>query len=140
MNTSKKYVASSLRQCLDKASSYIASATFVSKAGTQAAITAAKSSRDITKNMVRVRSSNVWAYGIDVKRNGDSTGNVIVQFKGEQGGPGDIYILYDVPIRVYRRWVSAPSKGHFYWEYLRDNYQYSKLTGDKRGKLRNAIN
>lgn len=103
-------------------------------------ITASISSKDITKSMVRVKSSNIWSYNINVRRNGDPVGDVYVQFKNEHGGPGDIYVLYDVPVKVYRKWVGASSKGHFYWQYLRDYYKYSKLTGDKRGKLRNAVN
>ena len=103
-------------------------------------ITSSISSRDITKDMVRVRSSNVWSYKINIKRNGDKFGDVYVQFKGKNGGPGDIYVYYDVPVRTYRRWVSAPSKGHYFWQYIRNNFKYSKLTGNKRGKLENAIN
>lgn len=99
-----------------------------------------KSSRDLSKDLVRVKSSNIWSIGIHIKRRGDSTGDVIVQFKDAKGGPGDIYRLYDVPIKLYRQWVTAPSKGHFYWKYLRNDYLYSKLTGDKRGKLKNAVN
>ena len=79
-------------------------------------------------------------YKINIKRNGDKFGDVYVQFKGKNGGPGDIYVYYDVPVRTYRRWVSAPSKGHYFWQYIRNNFKYSKLTGNKRGKLENAIN
>lgn len=103
-------------------------------------IQCAVSTRDLTKNMVRVRSSNIWKYGINVRNYGDHVGDILVQFKDSHGGPGDIYILYDVPVEIYRRWQSAPSKGHFYWKYLRNNYQYSKLTGNRRGVLKNAIN
>ncbi len=103
-------------------------------------INAGVSSRDITRDMVRVKSSNVWSYKINIKKYGDKFGDVYVQFKGNQGGPGDIYVYYDVPVKIYRRWVSAPSKGHYFWQYIRNNFQYSKLTGDKRGKLKNAIN
>lgn len=99
-----------------------------------------RSSRDITKNLVRVKSSNIWSYGIEVKDSKKGIGDIYVQFKGKNGGPDDIYVYYDVPVIVYRRWISAPSKGHYFWKYLRNNYYYSKLTGDKRGKLRNAIN
>ena len=98
------------------------------------------SSKDITRSMVRVKSSNIWSYTINIKDRKSNVGDVYVQFKGEYGGPGDVYVLYDVPVRVYRKWITAPSKGHYYWQYLRNNYYYSKLTGDKKGKLRNAIN
>ena len=103
-------------------------------------ILAAISSRDITRDMVRVKSSNIWSYTININNKGDKVGNIFVQFKNNTGGPGDIYVLYDVPVTLYRRWITAPSKGHFYWKYLRNNFKYSKLTGDKRGKLKNAIN
>lgn len=99
-----------------------------------------RSARDITKNLIRVKSSNVWAYGIEIKDNKAKVGDVYVQFKGKNGGPGDVYKLYDVPVQLWRRFVAAPSKGHFYWRYLRNDFYYSKLTGDKKGKLPNAIN
>lgn len=104
------------------------------------AIMAAIKTRDITQNMMKVKSSNIWSYGINIRKFGDKLGDVLTQFKGSQGGPGDIYIYYDVPVDVYRRWQSAPSKGHYFWRYIRNIYKYSKLTGDKRGKLKNAIN
>ena len=103
-------------------------------------ILASISSRDITKSMVRVKSSNIWSYTLNVKDKKNLTGDLYVQFKGPRGGPEDVYVLYDVPVKLYKRFITAPSKGHFYWQYLRNNFRYSKLTGDKRGKLRNAIN
>lgn len=118
----------------------IYSMMFCSPAVRHQVIEAAISSRDISKNMVRCKSSNVWSRTINVKRHGDNKGDVYVQFKGKNGGPGDVYVLYDVPIRLYRQWLTAPSVGHFYWVNLRNNYAYSKLTGDKRGKLKNAVN
>ncbi len=104
------------------------------------AVTAAISSRDLIKNLVRTKSSNVWAYGMDVHEAGDSEGDVVIQFKDTNGGPGDIYQYLDVPVRLYRRFISAPSKGHFFWQYIRDNFAYRKLTGNRRGVLPNAIN
>lgn len=103
-------------------------------------ISAAINVRDLAKNLVRVRSSNVWAYGMNLRDRKDKAGEVLVQFKGKNGGPGDIYIYYNVPLVVWRKWLSATSKGHYFWQYIRNTYAYSKLTGDKRGKLRNAIN
>lgn len=101
----------------------------------------AASSRNLTKLLVHGRnSSNIWSYGINIKNQGDNTGDMLIQFKGNNGGAGDVYMYYDVPIRVYRRFISAPSLGHFFWVNIRNNYLYSKLTGDKRGKLPNAIN
>ena len=99
-----------------------------------------RSSREITQNLVRVASSNVWAYGVEIKDNNAKEGDVYVQFKGKNGGPEHIYKYYDVPITLWRKFISAPSKGHFVWKYLRNNFLYSKLTGDKRGILKNAVN
>lgn len=96
-------------------------------------------SRDITDKMVRCRSSNIWGYAYD-NGEGENIGTLYIQFKDPFGGVGDIYRYYDVPLRVYRRFVSAPSKGHSFWQLLRNKYYYSKLTGDKRGKLKNAVN
>ena len=66
-------------------------------------------------------------------------GDLYMQFKGRNGGPGDIYVYYDVPTALYRRLVAAPSKGHFFWQYLRNNFIYAKLTGDKKTHLKNGI-
>ena len=103
-------------------------------------ILAAKSIRDITSNLVRVKSSNVWAYGIDIKDRKSTSGTVFIQFKGKNGGPGDVYAYYDVPVKIWRQLVGAPSKGHAFWVLIRNNFLYRKLTGDRRGKLRNAVN
>ena len=102
-------------------------------------IMASISSKDITKNMVRCRSSNVWSYGINVKDRAMKYGDLYMQFKGRNGGPGDIYVYYDVPTALYRRLVAAPSKGHFFWQYLRNNFIYAKLTGDKKTHLKNGV-
>lgn len=98
------------------------------------------SSRELTKNLVRVKSSNLWGIAMNVKDKKDKTGDMIIQFKGKNGGPDGIYMYFDVPIMVYRRFQSASSKGHYFWQYIRNNYRYRKLTGDRRGKLPNAIN
>ena len=104
-------------------------------------ILASISSRDITKSMVRVKSSNIWAYNLNVKDAKKQVGDLYIQFKGPHGGSdGGVYVYYDVPVRVYRQLVSASSKGHTFWQLIRNRYRYSKLTGDKRGKLRNAVN
>lgn len=104
----------------------------------RSAIFSAINTRDLTKNLVRVKSSNIWSYGINVRQAGDNKGDVICQFKDKNGGPGDIYLYEDVPVLVYRKWISAPSKGHYFWQYIRDNYMYRKLTGDKRTHLKNG--
>ncbi len=103
-------------------------------------VAAAINTKNLANNLVRVRSSNVWAYGLNMRNNKDKIGDLVVQFKNTNGGAGDVYIYYDVPMMIYRKWQSAPSKGHYFWLYIRNHYNYSKLTGDKRGKLSNAIN
>lgn len=105
----------------------------------QIMINAAINTRDITKSMVRTRSSNLWSYTINIDKYGDDIGDVYIQFKNSAGGAGDIYVYYDVPVKVYRKLVSAPSKGHYFWQAIRNKYAYSKLTGDKRTKLSNGI-
>lgn len=103
-------------------------------------VMAAINTKNLANDLVRVRSSNIWSYGLNLRDRKDKTGDLLVQFKGKNGGAGDVYIYYDVPTMVYRRWQSALSKGHYVWVYIRNNFKYSKLTGDKRGKLANAIN
>lgn len=98
------------------------------------------SSKDLLDTLVRVKSSNIYSYGMDVDNIEDNVGDVVVQFKGKNGQPDDIYMYFDVPIIVFRRWVSATSKGIYFWRYIRNNYKYRKLTGDKRTKLPNGIN
>lgn len=118
----------------------IYAAIFCDSKDRKLAIKAGMSSRDLTKDMIRVKSSNVWAYNINVRKNGDSTGDLYVQFKGDNGGPGDIYVYYDVPVKVYSRWGSAPSKGHYFWQHIRGKYKYAKLTGDKKTKMKGGVN
>lgn len=103
-------------------------------------VKAAINTRNLAKDIIRVKSSNVWGYAFNIKDRRDKMGTLIVQFKAKNGGPGHIYCYYDVPTMTYRRWQSANSKGHYFWEYIRNNFKYSKLTGDKRGVLPNAVN
>jgi len=103
-------------------------------------IKAGMSSREITKNMIRVNSSNIWSYCVDIKRAEDKTCNLYIQFKGNNGGAGDVYVYFDVPIIIYRKLISAPSKGHSFWQYIRGKYPFAKLTGDKRTKQKGGVN
>ena len=100
----------------------------------------AASARELTENMVRVKSSNLWSIKINVKEMGDDTGDIYIQFKDSKGGPGDVYVYFDVPVKVYQRFAAAPSKGHYFWVHIRNKYYYRKLTGDKRAKLKNGLN
>ena len=110
------------------------------KTSTRSKITASVTAKEITRNLARVKSSNVWARTINVKNYSDKVGDVYVQFKGDRGGPGDIYVYFDVPVIIYRRWLSAPSVGHYFWQYIRGKYTFAKLTGDKRTKQKGGVN
>lgn len=95
------------------------------------------STRDFIKKLIRVKSSNLWSYAYQPKDT--QKGDVLIQFKGAQGGPDDIYIYYDVPAKVWQGFVGAPSKGRFFWQHIRNAVKYAKLTGDKRTHLPNGI-
>lgn len=93
--------------------------------------------RDFVKQLSRVKSSNVWSYAFQPKT--DEVGDMLMQFKGRNGGPGDIYIYYNVATKDWRKLVAAPSKGHTFWVLIRNRYTYAKLTGDKKTHLPNGI-
>lgn len=93
--------------------------------------------QDFVKKLQRVKSSNVWSYAFQPKD--EKTGDMLMQFKAKNGGPGDIYIYYNVPNKVWQRLVAAPSTGHAFWVLIRNIYTYAKLTGDKRTHLPNGI-
>ena len=93
--------------------------------------------QDFVKKLSRVKSSNVWSYAFQPKD--DQFGDMLMQFKRKDGGPGDIYIYYNVPNKIWQRLVAAPSKGHAFWALIRNVFTYAKLTGDKQTKLPNGI-
>ena len=93
--------------------------------------------KDFIQKLIRVKSSNVWSYAFQPKDY--NVGNMLMQFKGANGGPEDIYIYYDVPSKLWQKFVAAPSKGHFFWEHIRNVFKYAKLTGDKKTKLPNGV-
>lgn len=93
--------------------------------------------QDFVKKLARVKSSNVWSYAFQPKD--EKTGDMLMQFKKKDGGPGDIYIYYNVPSKLWQRFVASPSKGHFMWQFIRNVFTYAKLTGDKRTHLPNGI-
>lgn len=95
------------------------------------------STRDFIKKLIRVKSSNLWSYAFQPKDY--NKGDMLIQFKGTQGGPDDIYIYYDIPTKIWQKFVASPSKGHFFWQYIRNVAKYAKLTGDKRTHLPNGI-
>lgn len=93
--------------------------------------------QDFVKKLARVKSSNVWSYAFQPKD--DKVGDMLMQFKAKNGGPGDIYIYYNVPSKIWQRLVASPSKGHAFWALIRNVFTYAKLTGDKRTHLPNGI-
>lgn len=93
--------------------------------------------QDFVKKLARVKSSNVWSYAFQPKD--EKLGDMMMQFKRKDGGPGDIYIYYNVPNKIWQRLVASPSKGHAFWALIRNVYTYAKLTGDKRTHLPNGI-
>lgn len=95
------------------------------------------STRDMMSKMLRVKSSNMWSYAFQPKDY--NTGTMLIQFKGAKGGPEDVYVYYDVPNKLWQKFVAAPSKGAFFWRHIRNVFKYSKLTGDKRTKLANGV-
>lgn len=102
-------------------------------------ILAASASQELSNKLLRVKSSNVWAYAFQPKTS--DFGDMLMQFKGERGGPGDKYIYYGVPTKLWQKLVAAPSKGHAFWKWIRNNpkIRYAKLTGDKRTHLPNGL-
>lgn len=95
------------------------------------------STKDMLKKMLRVKSSNLWSYAFQPKDY--NKGTMVIQFKGPNGGPQDAYVYYDVPNKLWQKFVAAPSKGHFFWQHIRNVFKYGKLTGDKRTKLPNGV-
>jgi len=101
--------------------------------------------QDFVKQLMPTESSNIWSYAFQPKD--ETFGDMLVQFKGNQGaggrrgGPGDIYIYYNVPNKLWQRFYLAKSKGGFFWRYIRNNakIRYAKLTGDKRTHLPHGI-
>lgn len=93
--------------------------------------------QDFVQKLARVKSSNVWSYAFQPKD--EKVGDMLMQFKRKDGGPGDIYIYYNVPNKIWQRLVASPSKGHSFWALIRNVYTYAKLTGDKRTHLPNGI-
>lgn len=103
-------------------------------------VTAAINVKNLASQLFRVKSSNIWAYRLFLRDRHDKTGDLIVQFKDKNGGAGHVYIYYDVPFMLFRNWQATQSKGHYFWKHIRPYFKYSKLTGDKIGKLKNAVN
>lgn len=83
--------------------------------------------RNIVNNMEQIKSSNIWGYGIDTDGK-SGRGNVIVRFRNKKtGGPGQVYVYYNVPLNIYRGWHSAASKGHYLWQHFRDKYVTERI-------------
>ena len=97
------------------------------------------STKDLGDRLQQVNSSNVWAYAF--QPNDNNFGDMLVQFKGRKGGPGDIYIYYNVPNKIWQKFYVTPSKGRFFWRHIRNNQKirYAKLTGDRKTHLPHGI-
>ena len=69
-----------------------------------------------------VISSNLASVGYDVV-----SGTLEIQFHS-----GDIYDYSSVPLEIYNSLMSAPSKGHFFYEAIRKGgYAYVKVFDEK---------
>lgn len=67
----------------------------------------------------RVLSSSIYAIGRVGK-------NTEVQFI-RKGGPGKVYVHYNVPRDLHDKFLDARSKGLFYSEMIKDEYDVDKL-------------
>lgn len=56
-------------------------------------ILAAVNTKNLAQNLSRVRSSNVWAYGLNLKDRKDKTGDLLVQFKAKGRSRRRIHLL-----------------------------------------------
>ena len=53
-------------------------------------IGAAINTKNLAQNLIRVRSSNVWAVGFNPKNDSNKVGDLVMQFKNPNGGGGDM--------------------------------------------------
>lgn len=67
--------------------------------------------------MILVESSNLYAIDYD-----DTDRILIIQFHD-----GRIYEYYNVPRIIYEELYSAPSKGKYHHEYIKNNYEYRRI-------------
>jgi hypothetical protein len=69
--------------------------------------------------MTRVDSSAIDAIGYD-----DAAHTLTIRFSS-----GEVYAYYGVPPAVFDTMRSAPSKGQFFSDHVRDRYDYRHLSG-----------
>lgn len=74
--------------------------------------------------MFAVSSSNVHSIGMRIDAPGQTQGTLMVRFLatregGVRLGPGSLYGYYEVPVRLFREFQHASSKGKFVWDELR---------------------
>jgi len=93
---------------------------------TDVQINSAISTRELAKNLRRVKSSNIYAIAYDA-----TSKTMLVRFH-RNGVPTATYIYYDVPIQTYRQFFTKPSVGKHFWETVRNNTRihYQKLRGN----------
>lgn len=70
------------------------------------------------KSSMKVQSSNIQDVSYDAKSQ-----TMVVTFHG-----GSKYLYRDIPDGVYQRLISAGSKGSYFAQYIRNNYQGSKIS------------
>jgi KTSC domain len=64
-----------------------------------------------------VKSSNIASVGYDKK-----TSTLEIEFHH-----GGVYQYYHVPEQTYNSFMSANSKGQYFYIYIKENYQYKKV-------------
>ena len=60
-----------------------ANTTIISK-NDRVAVMAAINTKNMSQDLVRVRSSNLWSYGLNIKNRKDKTGDILIQFKNSR--------------------------------------------------------
>lgn len=64
-----------------------------------------------------VSSSNIASIGYD-----EATQTLEIEFHG-----GGIYQYHGVPINIYQGLMSASSHGHFFHEFIKDRFSFTKI-------------
>ena len=77
----------------------------------------------IMGRMYDVTSSNVHSIGMRIDEPSDRTGALFIRFLGgesqHRAGLGAMYEYRDVPVDLFREFLSAASKGTFVWDHIR---------------------
>lgn len=77
----------------------------------------------IMGRMYDVTSSNVHSIGMRIDEPSSRTGQLFIRFLGgdsqNRAGLGSMYEYRDVPVDLFREFLSAASKGTFVWDHIR---------------------